>query len=101
MSARERLTLAVALAVALGAAAVVPLYADLHWVLQAAGGIAAVAAGGLAARRGNLPGLLQPVVTTAALLIYVCLVFARTTLALGLLPTGDTVSMLNNLVQNG
>ncbi|MDX6199167.1 MAG: hypothetical protein QOJ79_2318 [Actinomycetota bacterium] len=101
MSARERLTLAVALAVALGAAAVVPLYADLHWLLKAAGGIAAVAAGGLAARRANLPGILQPVATSAALLIYVCLVFARTTLALGLLPTGDTVSALHHLVQSG
>jgi transglutaminase-like putative cysteine protease len=101
MSARERLTLAVALAMALGGAAVVPLYADLHWVLQAAGGIAAVAVGGLLARRANLPGALQPVATTAALLYYVCLVFARTTLAYGLFPTGDTVSSLNDILQNG
>ncbi|MDT7538955.1 MAG: hypothetical protein QOI82_2540 [Actinomycetota bacterium] len=101
MSARERLTLAVALAVALGAAAVVPLYSDLHWVLKAAGGIAAVTAAGLLARRANLPGILQPVATTAALLFYVCLVFARTTLAFGLLPTGDTLSALNNVLQAG
>src|SRR4051794_33401220 len=101
MSSRERLTLAGAVAVALGAAAVVPLYSDLHWVLRAAGGIAAVAAAGMATRRANLPGILQPIATTAALLFYVCLVFARTTLAFGLLPTGDTVSALNDILQTG
>jgi transglutaminase-like putative cysteine protease len=101
MSARERLTLAVALAVALGGAAVVPLYADLHWVLKGAGGIAAVAVAGLLTRRANLPGILQPVVTSAALLYYTCLVFARTTLAYGLLPTGDTVRTLNDILQTG
>src|SRR5689334_22051160 len=101
MSARERLTLAVALAVALGAAAVVPLYADLHWVLKAAGGLAAIAAAGLLVRRANLPGIVQPIATSAALLYYVCVVFARTTLSFGLLPTGDTFSALNDLLQNG
>src|SRR3954464_9248718 len=101
MSSRERLTLAVALAVALGAAAVVPLYSDLHWVLRAAGGIAAVAAAGLATRRANVPGVLQPVATIAALLYYVCPVFARTTLAFGLLPTHRTWSVLNDLLQAG
>jgi hypothetical protein len=101
MSSRERLTLAVALAVALGGAAVVPLYADLHWVLQAAGGIAAIAAAGVLVRRANAPGILQPVATTAALLYYVCVVFARTTLGWGLLPTGETVTALNNILQAG
>ena len=101
MSARERLTLAVAVAVTLGAAAVVPLYADLHWVLKAAGALAAIAAAGLLTRRANVPGVLQPIATSAALLYYVCLVFARTTLYLGLLPTGDTASALNELLQNG
>lgn len=101
MSSRERLTLAVALAVALGMAAVVPLYVDLDWVLEAVGGIAAIAAAGLLTRRANVPGLLQPVATTAALLLYVCLVFARTTLGFGLIPTGETIAALNELVQAG
>jgi transglutaminase-like putative cysteine protease len=101
MSSRERLTLAVALAVALGSAAVVPLYSDLHWVLKAAGGVGAIAAAGLLTRRANVPGILQPVATTAALLAYICLVFARTTLAFGLLPTGATFTALNNLLQAG
>jgi transglutaminase-like putative cysteine protease len=101
MSSRERLTLAVALAVALGAAAVVPLYSDLHWVMRAAGGIVAVSVAGLLTRRANVPGILQPVATTAALLAYVCVVFARTTLAWGLLPTGETLTALNNLLQAG
>jgi transglutaminase-like putative cysteine protease len=101
MSSRERLTLAVALAVALGTAAVVPLYADLHWVLRAAGGIAAVAVAGLLTRRANVPGILQPVAEVAALLAYIAVVFARTTLAYGLVPTGDTVTALNNLLQAG
>lgn len=101
MSGRERLTLAAAFAVALGAAAVVPLYAELHWLLRALGGIVAVALAGLAVRRGNVPAILHPIATAAALLEYVCLTFARTTLGLGLLPTGDTVHALNNLLQAG
>ncbi|MCU1591718.1 MAG: transglutaminase domain protein, partial [Frankiales bacterium] len=101
MSSRERLTLAVALAVALGSAAVVPLYSDLHWVLRAAGAIAAVAVAGLVTRRANVPGVLQPIAAAAALFFYVCLVFARTTLAFGLLPTHTTLTALNNLLQAG
>ena len=101
MSSRERLTLTAALAVALGAAAVVPLYSDLHWLLLALGGICAVAVAGLLARRGNVPPVAQPVATAAALGVYVCLVFARTSLAYGLLPTRKTLSVLNNLLQAG
>ncbi|GAC1440421.1 MAG: DUF3488 and transglutaminase-like domain-containing protein [Mycobacteriales bacterium] len=101
MSSRERLTLAAALAVALGTAAVVPLYAEVHWVLRALGAVAAVAAAGLVARRANLPAALQPVATTAALGYYLCLVFARASLGYGALPTWDTLHALDNLLQAG
>jgi transglutaminase-like putative cysteine protease len=101
MSGRDRLTLAAAFAVALGAAAVVPLYSDLHWLLRALGAVVAVALAGAAARRGHLPAPVQPVVTSAALGYYLCLAFARTTLALGLIPTRETWHALNNLLQAG
>lgn len=101
MSSRERLTLAAALAVALGTAAVVPLYADLHWLLEALGAIAAVAGAGLLSRRANLPAAVQPLLTLAALGFFLCLAFARTTLGFGLLPTGATLHALDNLLQAG
>lgn len=101
MTGRARLTLAVAVAVALGSAAVAPLYADLHWLRYVAGGIGAVAVAGLLTRRANVPGALQPLAGTAALLGYVAVVFARPTLAYGLLPTRRTVSALSALLQAG
>ncbi|MFN2521952.1 MAG: transglutaminaseTgpA domain-containing protein [Mycobacteriales bacterium] len=101
MSTRERLTLAAALAVALGCAAVGPLYDGRGWVLRALGAIAVVAATGLACRRGSVPLALQPLLAVVALLEYVCLVFARLTLAYGLVPTGKTVAALRALLVDG
>jgi hypothetical protein len=101
MSSRERLTLAAALSVVLGAAALVPVYADMHWTPQALGAVGAVALAGFLARRANLPPVVQPVLTTAALAAYSCLAFARETLSYGLVPTGRTWSALHALVQTG
>ncbi|MCU1674046.1 MAG: transglutaminase domain protein, partial [Frankiales bacterium] len=100
MSTRERLTLAAALAVALGSAAIGPLYDGRGWVLRAVGAIVVVAATGLACRRSSVPLSLQPLLALAALVEYVCLVFARLTLSFGLIPTGKTVSTLRALVQD-
>ena len=101
MSSRERLTLAAAFAVALGAAAVVPLYSDLHWLVRALGAVVAVALAGIAVRRAHLPAAVQPLLTLTALGYYLCLAFARTTLSLGLIPSSETWHALNNLLQAG
>lgn len=101
MSVRERLTLAAAFAVALGSASLVPLYADLGWLLPVLGAIAAVAGAGLVGRRTRLPGPLQPLLTSAALALYTCAVFAGGTLTLGLLPHRRSITLLTDLVQAG
>jgi transglutaminase-like putative cysteine protease len=101
MSSRERLTLAAALSVILGAAALVPVYADMHWAPQALGAVGSVALAGFLARRANLPGVVQPLLTTAALGAYTCLAFARETLAWGLAPTHETWTRLHELFQTG
>jgi transglutaminase-like putative cysteine protease len=101
VSSRERLTLAAALSVLLGSAALVPVYDGLHWVPQAFGAVLAVALAGLLARRANLPGVVQPVLTTAALAAYTCLAFARETLAYGLIPRGRTWTALQALFETG
>ena len=101
MSTRERLTLAAALAVALGTAAVAPLYQDLLWLPRALLAIAAVAAVGLVSRRFSVPSVLQPVLAVAALLEVVALTFARSTMHLGLIPSGRTLPVLHALFQAG
>ena len=101
MSGRARLTFTAAGAVTLGCAAVVPLYADLAWLGRALGAVLTVALTGLAARRLRVPALLQPPLTTGALGLYLCLVFAHRTLAYGVLPTGATRTALDALLQTG
>ncbi len=99
MSLRDRLTLAGALAVALAAAALIPVYDGLGWVLRVLGAIAAVAGAAALARRGGAPRLLHPLAGLAGLAAYVCLVFARPTLAFLVVPTGDTLTLLSDLVR--
>ena len=101
MSTRERLTLAAALAVALGTAALAPLYDDLLWLPRVLGAIAVIAAAGLVCRRLNVPALLQPVLAVAALFEFVTLTFVRSTTSFGVLPTGRTIPALRALVDEG
>ena len=101
MNARERLTLAAALAVALGCACVVPLYEDLLWLPRALGAIAAVAMAGLTTRRLGIPAALQPLAALAFLIEYVCLAFVWPTLYAGLVPTGRTLPALRALYEAG
>ncbi|MCW2726099.1 MAG: transglutaminase domain protein, partial [Frankiales bacterium] len=101
MSTRERLTLAAAFAVVLGATGIMPLYADLRWLPSALGAVAVVALAGLLGRRAGLPSLLQPLLGLAVLGEYLCVVFARSTLGAGLLPTGHTQAALRHLVDAG
>ena len=101
MSLHDRLTLAGALAVLLAAAALVPVFDDLGWVLRVVGAVAAVAGAAALARRGGAPRLLQPVAGLLGLAAYTCLVFARSTLAYVVVPTGDTLTLLGDLVRQG
>src|SRR3954469_25646816 len=101
MSTKERLTLAAALAVALGSSAIAPLYEDLLWLPRAMGAIATIAVVGLLCRRFSVPSLLQPVVALAALLEFAALNFARSTMHLGVVPSGRTVTALHVLFDAG
>jgi transglutaminase-like putative cysteine protease len=97
----SRLTVAAALAVALASAALLPVFDGQGWLLRVLGGIAAVAGAGALARRARLPRLLHPLAGLSALAAYVCLVFARPTLAYGLLPGGETLRVLHETLGLG
>ena len=101
MSLRDRLTLAGALAVALAAASLLPVFDGTGWVLRVLGAVAAVAGAATLARRGGLPRLLHPLAGLLGLTAYTCLVFARSTLAYLVVPTGDTLTLLTDLVSQG
>jgi transglutaminase-like putative cysteine protease len=101
VSSRDRLTLAAAAAVALGCAAVIPVYADVQWLGRALPAITVVATAGWLCRRFALPVLVQPLVTTAALGYYLCLAFAGHTLRYAVLPTSDTLAALTARLHQG
>ena len=101
MSTRDRLTLAAAVAVALAAAALVPVFDGLGWVVRVLAAVVAVAAGAALARRSRLPRLLEPLAALTALAAYVALVFARPTLAYGFLPGGETLRALGETIGLG
>lgn len=101
MSTRERLTLAAALAVALAASALGPVYADLGWLVRVLGAVAVVGAAGLAMRRLSVPVVVQPSLQLAALALYASFVFARETLVLGVLPGRDSLAALRALADTG
>ena len=101
MSTRDRLTLAAALAVALAAAALVPVFDGLGWVVRVLAAVVVVAAGAALARRARLPRLLEPLAALAALAAYVALVFARPTLAFGFLPGSETLRVIGETIGLG
>lgn len=101
MSTSARLTIAAAIAVALATAALVPVFDGVGWLWRVLGAIATVAVAGELSRRVGLPRLLQPVAGMLGLGAYVCLVFARPTLAWGLLPGGETLRVLGETIGVG
>lgn len=101
MTARERMTLAAAAAVLLAGAALLPLYDERSWAWRAVGAVLTVALVGLVCRRLAVPALLQPLLGLAGLALYLSEAFARSTMTLGLVPTGRTVSALSALVTAG
>jgi transglutaminase-like putative cysteine protease len=101
VTARERLTLAAALAVVLTGASLAPLFDGLGWGPRTLGAVAAVAAAGLVARRCGLPLPLQPLALLTAFAAYVVAVFAGPTLAFGVLPGSETLPVVRQLVGEG
>ena len=101
MSTVARLTVAAACAVALASAALVPVFQDLGWLLSTLGAVVAVAAASAGARRIGLPRLLQPLAGMLGLLAYVCLTYAGSTLAYGVLPGGETLRVLRETIGVG
>ncbi len=101
MSARERLTLAAGLAVALASAALTPVFEDLGWAPRALGAVLVVALTGLATRRLEVPTALQPAIGLVALGYYLCAVFVGGTLRLGLVPAGASLHAMQRLAHEG
>jgi len=101
VSARERMTVAAALAVLLATSALVPIFDSQQWALRVAGAVLAVAVMGLVSRRSGVPAVLQPLLTLLALVGYVFEAFTSATLRYGLVPTGHSLSVLSALVAQG
>jgi hypothetical protein len=97
----HRLALAAAVAVALGASALVPLYDGRGWALPVLGAVTTVAVAASVARRLSAPRLVEPMAATLGLAGYLCLVFARDTLSPLLLPTGTTLAVLRETLGAG
>jgi transglutaminase-like putative cysteine protease len=97
----ERLTLAAALATALAATSLAPVYADLGWLVRVLGAVLAVATTAAVARSLGAPRPLQPLLATLGLAAYVLVVFARNTLAFAFVPTGDTLTVLRATLDQG
>lgn len=98
---RLRTTVLAALAVVLTGSALRAVYADSGWLLSALGAVVAVTAGALAARALRAPALAQPLIALMAAAGYAVLLYARGTLAFGLVPTTSTARRLGELVGQG
>ena len=92
MTTCNRLSVAAALAVALGSSALTPVYQDLGWLPVVLGAILAVAGASALARLAPAPRALRRAAGLLGLATYVVLVFAGSTLLYGVLPTPTTVS---------
>ena len=101
MNARERSTIAAAVAVLLACAALIPLFDGLSWALRVAGAVLIVSAASAGARSAGLPRALQPLAGLLGLAAYATVVFAGSTLSYGLLPTGATLTLLGDTVRAG
>ena len=101
MSTPQRLTVAAALAVALAAAALVPVFDGLGWLIRVLGAVVAVAGAGMLARSARLPRLVQPLAGALGLGLYVSLAFAGSTLAFGVVPVGETLRVLGETIGQG
>jgi transglutaminase-like putative cysteine protease len=101
MTGSARMTLLAALAVLLTASALHGVYRGAGWVPEVAGVVLVVAVASLLARRLRVPALLQPAWGVLAGGLYVSVVFAAETLALGLVPTRETAVALGTRIGEG
>lgn len=98
MSTSNRMTWAAALAVLLTASSLRPLYEGVGWLPAVAGVLVVVALAGALGRRVGLPTWWQPPLTALAAAGFVVAVYARATLAYGVLPTGATTEAIRALI---
>ncbi|WP_233617928.1 DUF3488 and transglutaminase-like domain-containing protein [Actinomadura sp. WAC 06369] len=98
---RLRMTMTAALATLAGAVGLAPLFESAGWFGGAFGAVAAVAAGGLAARRLRVPAPLQPFAGLLGLLLGLNLFYAASESLLGVVPTPASLGRLADLVGTG
>ena len=101
MSTRDRLSVASAVAVLLSCAALLPVFDGAGWVVRVAGAVLVVAVCSSGARALRAPRGLHLVAGLLGLAAYVSVVFAGATLAVGVLPTGDTLRSLGDTIGEG
>ena len=101
MNIRVQLTLASGFAVAMASAALLPLFEGGSWILRTLGAVLIVVLVGLAGRRCGLPRALQPLLGLLALVGYLCVAFAGSSLSYALVPSGRTLDVLRQLVDSG
>ena len=97
MNIRDRLSVASAVAVLLAASALEPVFDAVTWMPRMLGAVLVVALAAALARRLRLPAVLQPLLTTLALVAYLVAVFAAPSLHHVVLPGADTVAALRGL----
>lgn len=98
---RERLTFFAALAVALGALVLYPLFSVGDWFWRMVGAVVVVALTGLVTRRLRVPALAAPIVAAVTLTAYLTFCFARRDALLGFVPTPDALAGLTALTGRG
>ncbi|MHB8961523.1 MAG: DUF3488 domain-containing protein, partial [Candidatus Limnocylindrales bacterium] len=101
MSTRDRLAVAGAVAVALAAAALFPVFSDAGWLLRVLGAVVAAVGAATLVRRAGAPRALEPLGGLLGLAAYVCLVFAGSTLSFVVVPGADTLTLLGDRIGEG
>ncbi|TAL13130.1 MAG: transglutaminase domain-containing protein [Frankiales bacterium] len=101
MTARDRLAVAGAVAVALAAAALFPVFGDASWLLRVLGAVVAVVGAATLMRRAGAPRALEPLGGLLGLAAYVCVVFAGSTLSFVVVPSQDTLALLGDRIGEG
>lgn len=98
---RPRATLLAALATALTTTALRPVFGDGGWVLPVLGSVVVVAAVAAAARALRVPAPLQPLAVLLGVAGWATLLYARSELALGVLPGPSAARRLGAVVGQG
>jgi len=98
---RIRLTVFAALAVAMAATVLYPLFSTGAWFWRMIGAVLVAALAGLVTRRLRVPALLSPAVAAVALAAYLTFCFERPEALLGFVPTPGALSALAGLAARG